>query len=111
MWERELDTDRETYLNGIHILRAIEESLALSMGANIQQAPPPSRTEHGFEIEPEGDIAIPGGLAVTPGGSILDSEMAMALSLSQRHQEEEEARRRQEEETLKRILELSLTEK
>lgn len=91
--------------------RAIEESLALSIGANIQHALPPGVKEHGFDTEPEGDIAIPGGLAVTPGGSILDSEMAMALSLSQRHQEEEEARRRQEEETLKRILELSLTEK
>lgn len=67
--------------------------------------------ESGFQIEPEGDIAVPGGLVLTPGGSILDSEMAMALSLSQRHQEEEEARRKQEEETLKRILELSLTEK
>ncbi|XP_045589265.2 ankyrin repeat domain-containing protein 13D [Procambarus clarkii] len=91
--------------------RAIEESLALSMGANIQRPSGTGVTDCGFQIEPEGDIAVPGGLAVTPGGSILDSEMAMALSLSQRHQEEEEARRRQEEETLKRILELSLTEK
>lgn len=64
-----------------------------------------------LQREPEGDIEVPGGLAVTPGGSILDSEMAMALSLSQQHQEEEEARQKQEEETLKRILELSLTEK
>lgn len=91
--------------------RAIEESLALSMGTRLPQLPGAGNTESNFQIEPEGDIAVPGGLAITPGGSILDSEMAMALSLSQRHQEEEEARRRQEEETLKRILELSLTEK
>lgn len=57
------------------------------------------------------EVAVPRGLALTPGGSIVDSEMAMALSLSQQQQEEEEARKRQEEETLKRILELSLTEK
>ncbi|KAG7161783.1 Ankyrin repeat domain-containing protein 13D-like [Homarus americanus] len=91
--------------------QAIEESLALSVGANIQRPPGAGMAECGFQAELEGDIAVPGDLAVTPGGSILDSEMAMALSLSQRHQEEEEARRRQEEETLKRILELSLTEK
>ena len=78
-------------------------------GAPQPSSQPTTLTQ--LRMEPEGDVAVPGGLAVTPGGSILDSEMAMALSLSQQHQEEEEARRRQEEETLKRILELSLTEK
>lgn len=91
--------------------RAIEESLALnSKGTGPQLSSQPTTLSQ-LRMEPEGDVAVPGGLAVTPGGSILDSEMAMALSLSQQHQEEEEARRRQEEETLKRILELSLTEK
>ncbi|KAK8401581.1 hypothetical protein O3P69_001017 [Scylla paramamosain] len=92
--------------------RAIEESLALNTkgGGGIQPSSQPTTLPQ-LRMEPEGDVAVPGGLAVTPGGSILDSEMAMALSLSQQHQEEEEARRRQEEETLKRILELSLTEK
>ncbi|MPC15249.1 Ankyrin repeat domain-containing protein 13D [Portunus trituberculatus] len=91
--------------------RAIEESLALNTkGGGVQPSSQPTTLPQ-LRMEPEGDVAVPGGLAVTPGGSILDSEMAMALSLSQQHQEEEEARRKQEEETLKRILELSLTEK
>lgn len=86
--------------------RAIEESLALSIGVtNIR------RSQEEISSSENAEVAVPGGLALTPGGSIVDSEMAMALSLSQQQQEEEEARKRQEEETLKRILELSLTEK
>lgn len=91
--------------------RAIEESLALSMGVTISHTPPEENVELAVTNEPAGDVAVPDVMAVTPGGSVVDTEMAMALSLSQRHQEEEETRRRQEEETLKRILELSLTEK
>ncbi|XP_068214206.1 ankyrin repeat domain-containing protein 13D [Palaemon carinicauda] len=85
--------------------RAIEESLAMSLGVTL----PPRKTEElAVTNSSEQDGPVPGGVvAVTP----VDSEMAMALSLSQQHQEEEETRRRQEEETLKRILELSLTEK
>ncbi|XP_050688972.1 ankyrin repeat domain-containing protein 13D-like [Eriocheir sinensis] len=91
--------------------RAIEESLALNTRGGVLQLSSQPTTFGQLHREPEGDIEVPGGLAVTPGGSILDSEMAMALSLSQQQQEEEEARQKQEEETLKRILELSLTEK
>ncbi|ROT65692.1 putative ankyrin repeat domain-containing protein 13D isoform X2 [Penaeus vannamei] len=86
--------------------RAIEESLALSIGVtNIRSS------QEDLSSSENAEVAVPRGLALTPGGSIVDSEMAMALSLSQQQQEEEEARKRQEEETLKRILELSLTEK
>ncbi|XP_066989946.1 ankyrin repeat domain-containing protein 13D [Macrobrachium rosenbergii] len=87
--------------------RAIEESLAMSMGVTL----PEKKAELDITNSTEQDPAVTGVLAVTPGGSVVDSEMAMALSLSQQHQEEEETRRRQEEETLQRILELSLTEK
>lgn len=85
--------------------------MALNTRGGVLQLSSQPITFDQLHREPEGDIEVPGGLAVTPGGSILDSEMAMALSLSQQHQEEEEARQKQEEETLKRILELSLTEK
>lgn len=92
----------------IFCYRAIEESLALSMQTRAPNtAPVLPEVPRG----PDGSVAVPGGLAVTPGGSVMESELAIALSLSQQHQEEEDARRKQEEETLKRILELSLTEK
>ncbi|KAK7080698.1 Ankyrin repeat domain-containing protein 13D [Halocaridina rubra] len=87
--------------------KAIEESLAMSMGVTV----PAKKVDVGLTNDSGEDVAIPGVMTGTPGGSVVDSEMAMAMSLSQRHQEEEETRRRQEEETFQRILELSLTEK
>ncbi|CAL4160939.1 unnamed protein product [Meganyctiphanes norvegica] len=83
--------------------RAIEESLALSLTGN--QGGPIDTASIEVKVAPPPCGPPPPG--VSPG----DSEMALALSMSQRQNEEEEARRLQEEETLKKILELSLTEK
>ncbi|KAK4321064.1 hypothetical protein Pmani_008114 [Petrolisthes manimaculis] len=93
--------------------RAIEESLALSIRVEAPNNTTTTTTTATTTTTTEAPGGPNGGgeLTVTPGGSIIESELAMALSLSQQHQQEEDARSRQEEETLKRILQLSLTEK
>lgn len=92
--------------------RAIEESFAISLAGPQGTPIPPtdlaSIREPSSCESPQPGLVSPGGEAgISPG----DSEMALAMSLSQRQKEEEETRRLQEEETLKMILELSLTEK
>ncbi|XP_078106800.1 ankyrin repeat domain-containing protein 13A [Sander vitreus] len=69
----------------------------------------------------QSDRSIPEGVLVeygdtpssvsSPSASSPDSELCLAMELSARAQEEEDRLRKQEEEDLKRILQLSLTEK
>ncbi|XP_049787191.1 ankyrin repeat domain-containing protein 13D isoform X1 [Schistocerca cancellata] len=83
--------------------RAIQASLALYQ--HNLSSPSPEESSPTVEWTPTANVTERG-----PDGRV-ERELQIALALSQRESEEEQRQRQQEEETLKRVLELSLTDK
>lgn len=88
----------------IQIQRAIELSLTdgAAGGAPPTQPVPPKVEANGSAIKPTEDKLVPEGL---------DDDLARALKLSEKESAEKSKREEEEDEIMKKILELSMTEK